>query len=363
MSRPLRFALIMDTGLGWRTNYINWKKNFPADLHIEPTWIVFSTDQKLPWLDRLPGLPDRIKNRLRPLFFLRDALRPGPFDATFISASLAQTALPDYIKRHPCFLQIDATPKQLYDFGDFYGWQPSRFPPAARLTHGLRANAYRNARGIFPMSQWAGDSAVKDYGANPVGIHVLPNGVDLTQWNPAGRADRPDKDVCDLLFVGGDFARKGGELLLDWAKSTEVGGWRLHLVTPQPVPVDDPRVQVYNDLTSNDPRLVQLYRDADAFVLPTLADCSPWAGFEAVASGLPLVLGKTGGTGEIVRPGETGFLVEPKDAAGLARSLETLIGDGALRRRMGVAARADAECRFDAPKLIRGAVQIMRDSL
>ena len=127
--------------------------------------------------------------------------------------------------------------------------------------------------------------------------------------------------------------------------------------------MNDPRICVYNDLTSNAPKLVQLYRDADAFVLPTLADCSSWAGIEALASGLPLVLGNTGGTGEIVRPGETGFLVEPKDAAGLARSLETLIGDGSLRRRMGVAARADAECRFDAAKLVRDSIRIMKDNI
>jgi len=185
--------------------------------------------------------------------------------------------------------------------------------------------------------------------------------VDTAQWRPAAASSKAGKNVCDLLFVGGDFARKGGPQLLDWAANTKTTGWRLHLVTPEAVEVHDPRVCVYNDLTANDPRLQALYAQADVFVLPTLADCSSIAAIEALSSGLPVVLGDTGGTGEIVQTGKTGFLIPPRDLSALSRSLETLIADPALRARMGQAGRRDAVERFDAAMLVRKAVQIMMD--
>jgi len=359
MSKPFRLALVMDLALGWRTSCQNWREHFPKDMNVEPTWIVLSDDTPV-WIDRVPGIPKRIKNRLRASLMLREGLQRGPFDATFIAASSAWTTLPRYMKKHPTFLYIDSTPKQLFDFGDAYGWRRSR-PRVEQWKHQKRAAAYQSARGIFSMSQWAINSAVADYGVQPQNTHLLPPGVDMQKWQPGDRMQKAAKSVCDLLFVGGDFARKGGPRLLDWAATTKSTGWRLHLVTPEPVEVDDPRVCVYNGLTSNDPRLQALYAQADMFALPTRADCSPWAGIEALASGLPLVIADTGATSEIVQSGRTGFLVPQNDASALAQSLETLIADPALRLQMGAAARADAEQRFSAPKLVRQAVQIMKD--
>ena len=358
MSNPFKLALVMDLTLGWRTNYRNWLQHFPQDMSVEPTWIVLSDDVPL-WIDKAPGLPKRIKNRLRASLMLREGLRQGPFDATFIATSSALTTLPRYMKRHPSFLYIDATPKQLFDFGDFYGWHESKNPRVEQWKHQKRAAAYQSARGVFSMSQWAADSAVADYGTLAKNTHVLPPGVDLTQWQPGDPARKAQKDGCDLLFVGGDFARKGGPLLLDWAAATKTTGWRLHLVTPQAVETNDPRICVYNDLTSNDPRLQALYAQADAFVLPTQADCFSWAGIEALASGLPLVIAQTGGTGEIAQAGKTGYLLPQNDPPALAQSLEALIGSPPLRAKMGQAARTDAEARFSASKRVREAVQIM----
>ena len=356
MNKPFQLGLVMDTGLGWRTNYQNWRAHFPQDMNVQPSWIVLSHDAPH-WIDKAAGVPPRVKAVLRHALMLREGLKQGPFDATFIAASSAQMTLPRYMKKHPSFLYIDATFKQLFEFGGYY-YRPDKNPRVAARKHQRRVRAYQSARGIFSTSQWAADSAVADYGVRRQNTHVLPFCVDTRQWRPGDPALKAGKDVCDLLFVGGDFARKGGPLLLDWAARTQASGWRLHLVTPQAVETQDPRVCVYNDLTPNDPRLRALYAQADVFVLPTKADCYSIAGVEALASGLPVVLGQTGGTGEVVRP-ETGFLIAPEEAGALSQSLETLIRDSELRTRMGAAGRADAEQRFDAAKLVREAVQVM----
>jgi glycosyltransferase involved in cell wall biosynthesis len=69
---------------------------------------------------------------------------------------------------------------------------------------------------------------------------------------------------------------------------------------------------------------------------------------EAMACGRAVVTSGIGGAGELVRDGEDALLHRPGDADDLARRIEQLAGDGALRSRMGLAARATAERRFDA---------------
>jgi glycosyltransferase involved in cell wall biosynthesis len=68
---------------------------------------------------------------------------------------------------------------------------------------------------------------------------------------------------------------------------------------------------------------------------------------EAAATGVPVVASRLGGIPEGVVDGQTGFLVPERDAAALARRMDDLLGDPATRRRMGNAARARVERRFD----------------
>jgi phosphatidylinositol alpha-1,6-mannosyltransferase len=63
---------------------------------------------------------------------------------------------------------------------------------------------------------------------------------------------------------------------------------------------------------------------------------------EAASCAVPSVAGRSGGSHEAVVDGETGFVVDPHDAASVRAVLERLLGDGTLRTRLGQAARARA---------------------
>ena len=63
---------------------------------------------------------------------------------------------------------------------------------------------------------------------------------------------------------------------------------------------------------------------------------------EAAACGVPSVAGRSGGSHEAVVDGETGFVVDPHDAGDVRAALERLLGDDALRERLGAAARTRA---------------------
>jgi glycosyltransferase involved in cell wall biosynthesis len=160
---------------------------------------------------------------------------------------------------------------------------------------------------------------------------------------------RSPQERVHLLFVGGDFERKGGDLLLDVFRRRLRDSCELHVVTRDDVK-EEPGVHVYRNLEPIDPRLQGLYARCDVFVLPTQADCFSLASMEAMATGLPVVTSDVGGIAEIVSEGCSGFLTTPGDGRSLARRLEALVRDPRLRLELGMQGRRIVETRFDAAR-------------
>ena len=122
---------------------------------------------------------------------------------------------------------------------------------------------------------WAKESLVRDYGIPAERVTVIPPGVDLERWHCPRR---PRSNRARLLFVGGDFRRKGGELLLKAYRDHLAEACELDIVTRDPVePGALERVRVHYGLQPNSPELLSLYERADIFVFPTLGDCLPLA--------------------------------------------------------------------------------------
>jgi phosphatidylinositol alpha-1,6-mannosyltransferase len=113
-----------------------------------------------------------------------------------------------------------------------------------------------------------------------------------------------------------------------------------------------------------DADLPALYAAADVFVMLCR---DRWGGLEAegfgivfleaAACGVPAVAGRSGGAHDAVVDGETGYVVEPRDVDAASAAIGRLVGDDALRARLGAAARARAEREFSydvlAPRLAR----------
>jgi len=113
--------------------------------------------------------------------------------------------------------------------------------------------------------------------------------------------------------------------------------------------------------------LIQLYRNADVFVFPSVWD-EPFGMpiVEAMACGVPVVATRGGGIPELVSDPDTGLLVERGDAASLAAAILRLLEDPGLRKKMGAAARARARRLFGwktiAESLLDRYRQIARDA-
>ena len=78
---------------------------------------------------------------------------------------------------------------------------------------------------------------------------------------------------------------------------------------------------------------------AEFYVLPSYEECMSLAMLDAAILGLPILGTSAGGTPSIVRPEETGVLVPPRDAAALARALETFYRSPETCKRLGEGAR------------------------
>lgn len=86
-------------------------------------------------------------------------------------------------------------------------------------------------------------------------------------------------------------------------------------------------------------------KDCSIFLLPSRKEGCPMALLEAMAAGKACVASGVGGVPELIRHGKTGLLVRPGNPRDLARAMERLLIEPALRRRLGRAARREARRR------------------
>jgi glycosyltransferase involved in cell wall biosynthesis len=262
-------------------------------------------------------------------------------------------------RRLPIVVSLDATPLNLDSVGAGYDHRPDGSGPLSRLKLGWYRSLFRRAAALTTWNQWARDSLVRDYQVDASKITVIPPVVELPPWRPIQPRETTGRPAR-LLFVGGNFKRKGGHVLLDAFRDVLSGRCELDVVTDGEVPGAAGLVRVHRGLTPDDPRLRRLFDEADVFVLPTLSDCMPVAIIEAMASGLPVVATDVGAIREEVEHGETGLLVPPGDAGALALAVRSLLDDPDRRRAFGVGGRRRAERLFDGGRNYRSLVDLLK---
>lgn len=377
-AQTYRFGFVLQQVLGWISVYHNFRRFVDQDPSVIPTWAEVTYSQPNQLLDRVPLVPERVRGALDGVIQVHQALgtaslplvgalTASQYDAVlFNSQSLCLTAR-RYLSRVPAVIVTDVTPRQLDELRPFYGRSPAVDTPASRYKHRAYRDIFTSAQAIAPCSHWVKRSLMADYGVPEERIVVVPHGVDVEQWAPppAGVREHSQQGSAGLpriLFVGGDFDRKGGQLLFDWYLQRGLGHCELHMVTRTP-PVVPPNVSglhVYTGLEANDPQLIRLYHEAHLFVLPTRADCFGVASIEAMATGLPVITTMVGGVPEIVDDGHDGFLIAPEDSRLLGERIELLLSNPTLRQAMGQHARATVLQRFDARDNAHRLIELMK---
>ncbi len=211
---------------------------------------------------------------------------------------------------------------------------------------------FRRAFAITCTSEWAAADLRDCYPDVADKIHVMPYPVrdDLFDrgWAEVrlSRSQTVPHRKVQVLFIGGDFPRKGGEeLLAAWqqaglanlAELTLVTGWSF---ADRGLPAG---VRQVTGITAYTSAWRDLWESADLFVMPTRGEAFGMVYQEAAAAGLPAIGTRLNAVPEIVADTVTGVLVTPGSVDELATAMTRLVDDAELRYRMGQAARERAE--------------------
>lgn len=239
----------------------------------------------------------------------------------------------------------------------------------------IEKTAIEMADAVIAVSRETKEDILRLFDVDPDRVHVIYNGIDLEEYQPAKSTDAlvkygVDPSVPYVLFVG-RITRQKGIIHLVRAIQHMAPGFQVVLCAGAPdtpeiaaemtaaveaVQASRPGVIWIQQMVSV-PEKIQLYTHAAVFCCPSIYEPFGIINLEAMACETPVVASAVGGIKEVVVEGETGFLVSieqmkesPFEATDpdqysrdLAARINQLMTDEGLRQRMGVAGRARAE--------------------
>ncbi len=245
--------------------------------------------------------------------------------------------------------------------------------------HGLQGTSWSGLLPrLFHLFLTVSQYSAQELHAPPSRTIVIYGGADPDRYTPEPAVARDG-----VLFVGRLTPHKGVDRLLQAlpeGATARLVGTPGH--DPRPPERDYPQLLRTlahgNDIeflqTVSDDDLPRLYRAARVFVLPSVertcygrhirvSELLGLSLLEAMASGTPVVASAVGGVPEIVRDGETGFLVPPGDVSALRERVAQLLGDERLARRLGANAREHILQRFTWDKVAERCLTAYSDRL
>jgi glycogen(starch) synthase len=196
--------------------------------------------------------------------------------------------------------------------------------------------SYRRAARVFTFSEATRRSVIEDYGADPERVVTV---------GAAGHAERPGpKDRAygskTLVFDGSDFARNGGDRVIEAFRIVRESVPAANLVIVDGPAMDEPGVESIG-CVSHETR-TGLFDRADIALAPTRLDVFPEFVLEAMSRGVVPVLSDAESMNEMLCDGLEGYVVSPPSAENLAEHVIELLTNIESLSHMG----ARAQCRI-----------------
>ncbi|MCT7659166.1 glycosyltransferase family 4 protein [Mycobacterium deserti] len=236
--------------------------------------------------------------------------------------------------------------------GRHSGWVSGRI---SRQVHALESWLVHESDSLITCSASMCDEITELFGPGLAETRVIRNGIEAARWPFAMR--RPRSGPAQLLYLGRLEYEKGihdaiaalprirrshpGTTLTIAGEGTQqqwlVEQARKHRVLKA--------VRFAGHLDHD--ALVDTLHTADAAVLPSHYEPFGIVALEAAATGTPLVVANVGGLGEAVIDGRTGVSFPPRDVAGLAAAVRTVLDDPDAAQRRAIAARERLNSDFE----------------
>jgi glycosyltransferase involved in cell wall biosynthesis len=208
-----------------------------------------------------------------------------------------------------------------------------------------RAIFARSRLYVTAPSQWLMDRAQAST-LNGVEYRMIPNGIDLTVFNPGNRSAA--REALALPQDAHIVLLSSHSKFMDYP-TMETALARLRSIGRSPLlficlgsKAESRRIgegQIVSvPVVEDAARLAQYYRASDVFLLAKKYEAFGKMVAEAMACGTPVVATAVGGIPEIVEDGTSGYLTPQADSGAMAEAVQRLLQDAALRTRMGAAA-------------------------
>lgn len=205
-------------------------------------------------------------------------------------------------------------------------------------------------KAVILWSDWAKRGYIRD-GVDPSKIRVIPPAF-------ATHSHRLEHKTRNLLFIGRDYHRKGGDVVLKVFEKLKQSYADLKLTfigsiqdkTTFGKVIRDSSIDYFNHVSKEDLN-EKILPSADIFLLPTTAEAYGMSILEAMSNGVPVVASRVGAIPEVVEDGVSGFLGTPGSVDEFAEKCARLLADEGLRNRMGDNARKKVETGFSPEKI------------
>jgi len=218
----------------------------------------------------------------------------------------------------------------------------------------LEKLSLNNASMIIYSSEWAKQKAIDFYNTDPDKISIVEFGANIP--TPTGYSIDINTDICRLVFIGVDWERKRGDIILQTYKLLKAEGFPCTLTiigsTPKNEPEEDENLIIIPRLEKSKKedleKLCKILSESHFLVLPTRFDAFGIVFCEASAYALPSIATDVGGVSQAVREGKNGYLLPleatPKD---YAEKIKTVFGDKDNYFKLRQSSRDEFETRLN----------------
>lgn len=199
---------------------------------------------------------------------------------------------------------------------------------------------YDQCAGVFAESKWLADSLVEDTGISPEKVHVVDLGINVKPeltYHSFGEKSKQDKTI---FFIGRDFFRKGGHLVVKAFKLLRKNyskNIKLIIAGPKSWPLTGKIPEGVQYIGDASWKIIQQYfKASDVFCMPSYFEGGyPIVFPESLSFGIPCIGRNIQGMSEITKPGVNGYLLNNDSIDELVELLIKVIEDDKMKSDVG----------------------------
>lgn len=207
---------------------------------------------------------------------------------------------------------------------------------------------------IIYSSEWAKQNTIDYYDVEPTKIHVVEFGANIPA--PSDYIIDIQTDVCNLVFIGKNWKKKGGDKVLGAYRKLKSEGFQCTLTIIGSVPPemedDDDSLVIIPFLDKSKPehlkKLCNILKNTHFLVLPTDFDAFGIVFCEASAYGVPSIAADVGGVSQPIKEGENGLLLPPNATAeDYAKKIKSVFCKKEMYIKLRASSRYEYETRLN----------------